>query len=58
LVGLDGVSSFAVHFGASSSFGINNVVLTDFIPVPEPSTWALLITGLGLILFTVYRRHA
>jgi autotransporter-associated beta strand protein len=33
-----------------------NLVLT-FTPVPEPSTWALLIAGLGVVVITTLRRR-
>ncbi len=34
----------------------NNTLLLNFTPVPEPSTWALMITGLAAIAFTALRR--
>jgi len=35
----------------------NNLVL-NFTPVPEPSTWALLLTGLALAAFMFWRRRS
>ncbi len=54
-----GTGTFTVNYGSSSLFDPNSVVLTnfEFTPVPEPSTWALMITGLGLIGVQLYRRR-
>jgi hypothetical protein len=41
----DGLGSFVVHYGAGSSFGAGNVVLTDYLgaaAIPEPSSATLL----------------
>ncbi len=46
----DGLGSFQVNFGAGSSFAANSLVLSNFIPVPEPSTFALLALGACLLL--------
>jgi T5SS/PEP-CTERM-associated repeat protein len=35
-----------------------NQILLDFAPVPEPSTYALISAGLGLVGFTLRRRRA
>ncbi|WP_221031093.1 PEPxxWA-CTERM sorting domain-containing protein [Actomonas aquatica] len=50
---------FTVNYGVSSLFDPNSVILSDFefSPIPEPSTWALMITGLGLIGVQLYRRR-
>ena len=47
----DGLGSFAVNFSGSA------LTLSNFVPVPEPSTWALLLTGLGLIVVLARRRR-
>lgn len=46
LLTTDGLGSFQVNYGSGSLFAANAVVLSHWTPVPEPSTWALLITGL------------
>ncbi|MEY2878193.1 MAG: hypothetical protein RLZZ15_573, partial [Verrucomicrobiota bacterium] len=46
----DGLGSFQVNYG------VNNVSLSNFVPVPEPSTWALLLTGLGAVALVARRR--
>ncbi len=51
----DGLGSFQVNYGPSSTFALNSVVLTNFVPVPEPSTYALL--GVGLIVVIVASRR-
>lgn len=35
----------------------NNTLLLNFAPVPEPSTWALMITGLAAIVVTTLRQR-
>ncbi len=35
----------------------NNTLLLNFTPVPEPSTWALMISGLAVVAFTALRRR-
>lgn len=52
----DGLASFTVHYGAGSLFDPNNVVLTNFIGIPEPATGVLLLLS-TLTLFT-RRRNA
>jgi|GEM_PF-961658 len=52
----DGVGSFLVNYGAGSAFGTNNVVLTNFVPVPEPATYALLVLGLIVVAVAAHRR--
>jgi hypothetical protein len=63
----DGFGTFLVHYGAGSSFGANNLVLTDFrssrVAVPEPTPIFLLVPGL-LVLWlrrraghSLQRRH-
>ncbi len=45
-----GQGSFLVTYSGS------NLVLSNFDPVPEPSTWALLIGGLGVVVIAALRR--
>ena len=52
----DGRFTFLVNYGAGSSFGVNDVVLSGFQGVPEPSTWALLCTGAGYLVLALRRR--
>lgn len=56
---LDGYGTFVVNYGASSAFTAltNSVVLSEFIAVPEPSTWALMLTGVGALAATAWRRR-
>lgn len=49
LSGLDGSGTFQVYYGASSPFGDTNLVFTGFTAVPEPSTMALIMLGLGIL---------
>ena len=46
---------FSLSLYSSSEY--NNQVLLNFTPVPEPSTYALLALGLGLIGWSVWRRR-
>ena len=52
-------ASFVVNYGTSSSFSPNSVVFSgfEFTPVPEPSTFTLLLAGLGLIMWQTRRRR-
>jgi fibronectin-binding autotransporter adhesin len=54
----DGLGSFIVNYGAGSNFGVNDVVLSSFQPVPEPATWVLLVSGAGLLGLALRRRRA
>lgn len=45
-----GVGSFVINYTSTS------VVLDQFLPIPEPSTWALMIAGLGVVAWTTLRR--
>jgi len=54
----DGTRIFAAH-GIGSfviNYTSNGVVLNQFVPVPEPSTWALMFSGLGVLAWTTFRR--
>ncbi len=53
----DGLGSFQVNFGSGSAFGANSVVLSNFVAVPEPSTYALLGLGALVVLVGVRRRR-
>lgn len=46
-----GVGSFVLNYTSTG------VVLNQFLPVPEPSTWALMFTGLGVIAWATLRRR-
>jgi autotransporter-associated beta strand protein len=43
--------------GSFSLSTVGSDVLLNFTPVPEPSTWALLLAGLGLVGFRKLRRR-
>ena len=53
----DGLGSFVVNYGPGSPYGVNDVVLTSFAPVPEPATWVLLAGGVGFVGLLVRRRR-
>lgn len=55
---LMGLGSFQVHYGAGSIFDSNTLVLSNFAPIPEPSTWAMLIAGAAAVLLLTRRRRA
>ena len=46
-----------VNFGDDIN-DIRGSVLVVTTPVPEPSSWAMLLAGLGWLGFVVYRRPA
>jgi hypothetical protein len=56
LVTTDGLGSFLVSYGANN-VTLSSFVAIPFVAIPEPSTWALLVTGLGAIAVTGYRRR-
>lgn len=56
LMTFDGAGSFQVNYGTGSAFAPNAVVLSHFVPVPEPSTWMLLLLGSGATLVRLWRR--
>ncbi|MDQ6860453.1 MAG: PEP-CTERM sorting domain-containing protein, partial [Verrucomicrobiota bacterium] len=51
----DGLGSFQVNYGPSSAFDPTDVVLNNFIAVPEPSTIASLALG-GFVIFALRRK--
>ena len=54
----DGKFSFLVNYGAESTFNVDDVILSDAIEiVPEPSTWTLLLGGVGAVFFMARRRN-
>jgi len=58
LVTSDGLGSFQVNYGAGSIFTANQVVLSGFAAVPEPSTWAPLLLGGAIVALGARRRRA
>jgi len=53
----DGAGLFKVNYGPGSAFAANSVVLSNFVAVPEPSTWALMVIGTLVVAAQVYRRR-
>ena len=53
----DGKGSFQVFYGSGSPFDADNVVLTNFIAVPEPSTLALAAIGALIASSRIRRRN-
>ncbi len=51
LLTTDGLGSFVVGYTA------NGVTLSQFVAVPEPSTWALMLLGAATVLVSVWRRR-
>jgi hypothetical protein len=50
---------YAAEYPSTAMFGVRNLMLTiQVAPVPEPSTWAMLVAGAGLLAFTARRRKA
>jgi len=52
----DGLGTFRVNYGVGSPYALNQVVLSNFVAVPEPETWALLLLGLAAAGYRGYRR--
>ena len=59
LVTADGFGSFQANYGPSSAFGglTNSVILSNFVAVPEPSVWALMMAGSLLVAVQLRRRR-
>jgi fibronectin-binding autotransporter adhesin len=57
LVTTDGLGVFTVNYGAASPFGVNTLVLSNFNAIPEPSTWALMLSGAGMLGWMARRRR-
>jgi hypothetical protein len=56
---IEGVNVDNTTLGGSGSFDIDATVTGSFVaPVPEPSTWAMMILGFLGVGFTTYRRKA
>lgn len=54
-----GIGGFSFSGAASGNTSIDNLVaVTDGVIVPEPATWAMLITGFGLVGFAARRRRS
>jgi hypothetical protein len=52
--------NFTNSLGATGAFNVSavgNDIYLNFSPVPEPSTYALLTAGLGLLLLKTARRR-
>ncbi|MBL9215914.1 MAG: PEP-CTERM sorting domain-containing protein [Opitutaceae bacterium] len=58
LLTADGFGTFVVNYGAGSPYGVNKVVLSNLEAIPEPSTWALLLTGGATLAYAARRRRA
>ncbi|MBK8857911.1 MAG: PEP-CTERM sorting domain-containing protein [Opitutaceae bacterium] len=52
----DGLGQFTVNYGTGSAFAANSLVLSNFTPVPEPSTFVLLALGAAAVLLYHRRR--
>ncbi len=52
----DGLGLFTVNYGTGSAFAANSLVLSNFVSVPEPSTFALLALGAAVTLLFRRRR--
>lgn len=55
---LTGFSSDALQGGDFSISLSGNNVMLNFTPVPEPSTYAMMALGLGLVVWSIRRRRA
>ncbi|MGE9295892.1 MAG: PEP-CTERM sorting domain-containing protein, partial [Puniceicoccales bacterium] len=54
----DGLWMATINYGSGSIFDQNQVVLSEFTPVPEPSTYLLMALGAGMIGAWFWRRRS
>jgi hypothetical protein len=50
-------AGYADQSGRGAGYGITSVTATAVAPVPEPEIYAMMLVGLGLIIFFVTRRR-
>lgn len=53
-----GIGSFQVNYGEGSAFDPDKVVLSNFVAIPEPGSFALVVAGLGAIALLRKRAKA
>ena len=49
-------TTYAGYYGSSTTYGSNGAVDNFVVAVPEPSTWAMLLGGLGMLMMFRRRR--